>query len=188
MRTQNLDHILQSRPMPGKKAKARRSQTVHAQKRARAASETRRWVPGIQGRQKVVIRYTDGRVRRGFLAKGAAPQEATPGPPVVEDFGGKLVKVAPPEIKAIFFVKSFEGNRDYSEFKVYSSRPNGKGVWIRVHFKDGEVIEGVAANSFDTYSKEVFYMTPPDPGSNNQAVLVSKHSLKEMQVLGLATD
>ena len=31
-------------------------------------------------------------------------------------------------------------------------------------------------------------MKPPDPASNNQAVLVSKHFLKEMQVLGLASD
>ncbi len=140
--------------------------------------------------RKVVIRYANGQLRRGFLTKGdeVTLQTNLLDSIVVESSEGKLVEVRASEIKAIFFVKSFEGSPDYSEFKVFSTRPNGKGVWIRVHFEDGEVIEGVAPNCIDTYSKAVFYMTPPDPASNNQAVLVSKRFLKEMQVLGLASD
>jgi hypothetical protein len=88
----------------------------------------------------------------------------------------------------VFFVKKFEGTPDYSEFKVFTAQPNGRGVWIRVHFQDGEIMEGVAANKLDTYLKPVFAMTPPDPASNNQTVLVSKPSLVEMQILGLAAD
>ncbi len=140
--------------------------------------------------QKVVIRYTDGRVQRAFLSKGdeASLIEGRTDSLVAKDSNGKPVKVEASEIKAVFFVKSFEGNPDYSEFKVFSSRPGGKGIWVRVHFKDGEVIEGVAPNNFDTFSKPIFYMTPPDPGSNNHAVIVSKLYLTEMLVLGLAVD
>ncbi len=140
--------------------------------------------------RRVVVRYTDGRLLRGFLAMGdlAKLQENVSDLFRIEGPDGNPVEVRASELKAIFFVKSFEGNPDYSEFKVFSTRPCGKGVWVRVHFADGEVIEGVAPNCFDTYSKPVFYVTPPDPGSNNQAILVSKRSLKEMQVLGLASD
>jgi hypothetical protein len=49
-------------------------------------------------------------------------------------------------------------------------------------------MEGIASNCLNTYSKSAFYMTPPDPESNNQGVLVSKQYLREMHVLGLASD
>ncbi len=138
----------------------------------------------------MVVRYTDGRVLRGFAAgqKEARLQDTLPDSLALKDANGKPVKVRTTDIKAIFFVKSFEGNPDFTEFKVFSGRPTGKGVWLRVHFKDGEVIEGVAPNCVGTYSKPVFYIMPPDPGSNNQRVLVSKYYLKEMQVLGLASE
>src|SRR5712692_4911614 len=153
-------------------------------------SRTKGSVASADSRQRVVVRYADGRGLRGFVAgrKEKALQDTLPESLKVKDSNGKSVKVGASDIKAIFLVKSFEGNPDYTEFKVFSSRPIGKGVWVRVHFKDGEVIEGVASNCFDTYSKAVFYITPPDPGSNNQGVLVSKHYLKEMQVLGLASE
>lgn len=153
-------------------------------------SETKSSVLSADSTQKVIIRYTDGRVLRGFVPQrdDTALHDTLPDSLLVKEPDGKRVKVVASDIKAIFFVKSFEGNQDYTEFKVFSSRPSGKGVWVRVVFKDGEVIEGVAPNSFETYSQPLFYITPPDPRSNNQGVLVSKHYLKEMQVLGLASE
>jgi len=142
------------------------------------------------GRRKVVIRYIDGRVLRGYLSpeEESELQRNTPASFPVETAEGERAEVCSSDIKAIFFVKKFEGAPDYSEFKVFIAQPNGRGVWIRVHFQDGEVMEGVAANKLDTYLKPVFSMIPPDPASNNQTVLVSKSSLAEMQILGLAAD
>jgi hypothetical protein len=144
----------------------------------------------VATRRKVVIRYVDGSLLRGYMSPEdeAALQENVTEPFVVQAADGNPREVNPPEIKAIFFVKSFEGSPNYSEFKVFTNRPNGRGVWIRVQFRDGEIMEGVTPNSLSTYLNPVFYLTPPDPASNNQTVLVSKRSLKEMQVLGLATD
>ena len=144
----------------------------------------------VETRRKAVIRYVDGSLLRGYLSAQdeAALQTNVMEPFVVQVAGGHSQEVKPSDIKAIFFVKSFEGSPNYSEFKVFTNRPNGRGVWIRVHFRDGEVMEGVATNSLETYTRPVFQLTPPDPASNNQAVLVSKHFLQEMQVLGLAAD
>jgi hypothetical protein len=141
-------------------------------------------------RRKVVIRYVDGSVLQAYFSPEdeAALQENATEPFFVQTVGGSPQEVRPSEIKAIFFVKSFEGSPNYSEFKVFTNRPNGRGVWIRVQFRDGEVMEGVTPNSLSTYFNPVFYLTPPDPASNNQTVLVSKKSLREMQVLGLAAD
>ena len=175
--------------MPAKRPGGGRSRAAAVAPKV-VTSQTKGSVPGADSRQRVVVRYADGRVLRGFVAgrKETALSDTLPESLKVKDSNGKSVKVGASEIKAIFFVKSFEGNPDYTEFKVFSSRPTGKGVWMRIHFKDGEVIEGVAPNCVETYSKPVFYIMPPDPGSNNQRVLVSKHYLKEMQVLGLASE
>ncbi len=175
--------------MPVKKSKQFGERMVAVAKRA-VTSETKGSVASPGSNQKVVIRYTDGRVLRGFVPKrnDTPLQDTLSDSLVVKESGGKRVKVVASDLKAIFFVRSFEGNPDYAEFRVFSSRPSGKGVWVRVRFKDGEVIEGVAPNCIETYSKALFYITPPDPRSNNQGVLVSKHYLKEMQVLGLASE
>jgi hypothetical protein len=175
--------------MPVEKPKGSRGRAAAVAAEA-VTPETKAVVPSTDSSQRVVIRYADGRVLRGFVARKdeTALQDTPPESLAVKDSHGESVTVGASDIKAIFFVKSFEGNPDYTEFKVFSSRPTGKGVWVRVHFRDGEMIEGVAPNCLETYSKAVFYITPPDPGSNNQGVLVSKHYVKEMQVLGLATD
>jgi uncharacterized protein DUF6982 len=175
--------------MPVKKSKEFGERMVAVVKRA-VTSETKGSLPSADLDQKVVIRYTDGRVLRGFVRKrkDTALEDTLPDSLLVKESDGKRVNVVASDLKAIFFVKSFEGDQDYTEFKVFSSRPSGKGVWVRVRFKDGEVIEGVAPNCIETYSRVLFYITPPDPKSNNQGVLVSKHYLKEMQVLGLASE
>jgi hypothetical protein len=144
----------------------------------------------LETRRKVVVRCADGSSLRGYLSpeEEVALRTNAIEPFVVQGVGGHSQEVKPSEVKAIFFVKSFEGSPNYSEFKVFTNRPNGRGVWIRVHFQDGEVMEGVTPNSLSTYFNPVFYLTPPDPASNNQTVMVSKRSLREMQVLGLAAD
>ena len=143
-----------------------------------------------EDQRRVVVRYIDGSTLRGFITLADVEKlnknawESVH----VRKTDGEMELVHMEGIKAIFFVKTFEGSRHYSEFKVFTNQPNGKGVWVRVQFHDGEIMEGVASNSLATYSHVVFSLTPPDPQSNNQSVLVSKLGLREMQILGLATD
>ncbi len=141
-------------------------------------------------RHKSIIRYANGKLLRAYLTLSEATSLQTGEIETIVAVTpeGRAVHVRPTEIKAIFIVKSFEGSRNYSEFKVFPSRPTGKGVWMRVRFQDGETLEGVAPNNLDTFSSAIFSMSPPDPSSNNQIVLVSKRFLKEMHVLGLASD
>ena len=140
--------------------------------------------------RRVIIRYTNGAVVRAYLSEedirglNADP----PGQLIIRTTEGNQEAVEVAELKAIFFVKSFEGSQDYSEFKVFTQQPSGKGVWVRVHFQDGEVMEGIAPNALGTFAGSVFSLTPPDPQSNNQTVIVSKRCLENMQVLGLASD
>ncbi|MFB3920851.1 MAG: hypothetical protein ACE145_03970 [Terriglobia bacterium] len=144
----------------------------------------------VDGLRKAIIRFSSGRVLRTYISaeEESFLYQSAPATFAARTPDGNRVEVKSSEVKAIFFVKSFEGAADYSEFKVFTAQPNGRGVWVRIHFHDGEIMEGVAPNRIDTYVKPVFSMTPPDPASNNQTVLVSKQSLQEMQILGLAAD
>jgi hypothetical protein len=91
-------------------------------------------------------------------------------------------------LKALFFVKSFEGSSDYQEVKFFSASPMIKGLWVRVKFFDNESLEGVIRNSIEHLVRPGFFLKPPDPNSNNEILYVVKKSLIDFCVLGVRTD
>jgi len=78
------------------------------------------------------------------------------------------VQVKVDELKAVFFVKSFEGDRGHQD--LHEGDRAGYGKKIRVVFQDGEEIVGYTSG----YSAErpAFFVFPVDPESNNDRVLV----------------
>jgi Family of unknown function (DUF6982) len=97
----------------------------------------------------------------------------------------KIVAVPRDSLKALFFVKTFEGRKDYKEVKFFQAHPPIEGLWVQVTFKDGEVTEGVLYNSLHYIVEPGFFLKPPDPQSNNEFVYVLKGSLTEFRVLGV---
>ncbi|MBI1941517.1 MAG: hypothetical protein HYS33_08435 [Acidobacteria bacterium] len=91
-------------------------------------------------------------------------------------------------LKALFFVKTFDGRKDYSEVKFFEKNPPIKGLWIRVRFYDNEHLEGVVRNSIHFLTEPGFYLKPPDPLSNNEVLYVVKDSLADFRVLGVRMD
>ncbi len=158
--------------------------------RVRAATASASLPTAQEKSRRVIVRYSDGATLRGYFSTEDLPLAGSDPAATfsIRNVEGELEDVEVARLKAIFFVKSFEGKQDYSEFKVFTHQPNGRGVWVRVQFHDGEIMEGIAPNSLSTFAGQVFSLTPPDPRSNNETVLVSKKSMKEMQILGLATD
>jgi len=141
---------------------------------------------------KIVAHLRDGKLIKGFAdASLAAPAEAASNshdlPPTLllrsPDQRQHQVDLA--SLKALFFVKSFEGRHDYSEVKFFSSQPQMQGIWVRIVFQDGEVCEGVVYNSLGFLIHPGFFLKPPDPHSNNEMVWVAKASLTEFRVLGI---
>jgi hypothetical protein len=97
----------------------------------------------------------------------------------------KVVPVARDSLKALFFVKTFEGRKDYKEVKFFQSHPPSEGLWVQVAFKDGEITEGVLHNTIHYLVEPGFFLKPPDPQSNNEFVYVVKGFLNEFRVLGV---
>jgi hypothetical protein len=89
------------------------------------------------------------------------------------------------EVKAVQFVKDFEPPDAGPERKVFTTRPKMDGLWVRVKFKDGEVMDGILSNDLLRLETQGFTIVPPDPYSNNQRLFLPRMALVEMQVLGV---
>lgn len=87
--------------------------------------------------------------------------------------------------KAVFFVSSFEGERDRKDLRFHQDSPVPEGVWVQVEFADGEIMEGILRNSIDYLLEPALLLLPTDPGGNNQLVYVPKTSMKDFRVLGV---
>jgi len=89
------------------------------------------------------------------------------------------------EVKTVQFVKDFEPPDPASERRVFSTRPKMDGLWVRIKFRDGEVMDGILANNLLLLEIQGFTLVPPDPYANNQRVFVPRLALTELQVLGV---
>ncbi|HEX7159535.1 MAG TPA: hypothetical protein VF214_11005 [Edaphobacter sp.] len=89
------------------------------------------------------------------------------------------------DAKAVFFVKTFDGDERHRPLHFHTDAPITPGLWVRVHFYDNEMIEGIISNSGDFVLSEGFFLMPTDPNGNNRLVYVQKKGLKDFHVLGI---
>jgi hypothetical protein len=94
-------------------------------------------------------------------------------------------EISTQDVKAIFYVNSFEGDSDHKELNFHSKTPIVHGIWMKIQFLDGEVMEGIVYNSIRYLVDPGFFMVPTDPDSNNKLVYVVKSWLADHRVLGL---
>ena len=72
-----------------------------------------------------------------------------------------------------------------NEKRVFGSRPKLDGLWVRLTFRDGEVLEGVIQNDLLLMGSHGVTFTPPDATSNTQRIFVPQRSLQELKVLSV---
>ena len=89
------------------------------------------------------------------------------------------------QVKAVHFVRDFEEKSGHEERKVFASRPKLDGLWVRLRFKDSEVVEGILPNNLLLVDSAGFTITPPDPYANSQKIFVPRLALAELTVLGV---
>lgn len=98
---------------------------------------------------------------------------------------GQAVQLAYKEVKGVYFVRDFEGDHEHIERKTFSSRPKLEGLWLRMKFKDNEILDGILPNNLLLVTEKGFTVVPPDPFANNQRIFVPKTALQELLVLGV---
>ena len=82
-------------------------------------------------------------------------------------------------LKAVFFVRDFDGDPNYQESKVFGGR--GQGRRVEVTFSDGEVIVGTTLNYRP--DGQGFMVSPADPGANNTRIFVVTTALRRVRFL-----
>jgi hypothetical protein len=134
----------------------------------------------VTGRYKVVIRFINGDIQKGFV------DDFWPSAKMIlfKDRTGKEAELKLKDLKALFYVNRFEGNKKHPEAKQYPTKDSmPAGVAVRIKFKDNEMLEGLASNT--SLSSTGFFLTPADPESNNKRIFVVKSALEEYVVIGL---
>jgi len=124
---------------------------------------------------KVVVRFKDGSIMKG-KTRDFFPNKASFH---LETLNGETKTIDVEQLKAFFWVKDFEGNKNYDE--DYNDEIAGTGRKIIVKFSDGESIIGYTLG----YSpdRKGFFMTPADSKSNNQRIFVVKSASEKIEFI-----
>ncbi len=130
--------------------------------------------------KKVIIRKLDrdsmqGHVAANFLVDGKLE---------MLNLAGKLVSIDLKEVKGVYFVRDFGDTEDLIR-KTFTTRPRTEGLWVRLQFRDNDVLEGMMPNDLTQILPEGYFVNPPDARSNTQRIFVPKTALSDLCVLAV---
>ena len=127
----------------------------------------------------MVVRYADGRVLKGYA--DFDPEQACFLLVPLGEPDAEGVEVAVTDLKAVFFVRSFDGDPGHDESKdLYQPRPADTRK-VSVRFRDGEELVGHTRH-LDRYRSGLFF-TPLNPRSNNLRVFAVFEALSGVRRL-----
>jgi len=119
---------------------------------------------------RIVARYQDGRILKGFTNDFVPAKDHFHLFADEHSAGARPTDVQVPDLKAVFFVKTFEGDPQHHKSNESPEGGSLLGRRIRVVFKDGEVMVGTT-QGYDR-SRSGFFVVPVDPASNNERCFV----------------
>lgn len=131
--------------------------------------------------KKVVVQLLDGTAIRGYL------NAATLGRTEMIDLltpEGERKSIALADVKSVYFVREFLESSE-PERKMFLSRPKLDGLWVRLRFRDDDVMEGIVSNDLLDLLDTGVQLTPPDLHGNNLRLFIPRTALEEMKVLGV---
>jgi hypothetical protein len=131
--------------------------------------------------KKVVVRKMDRDTINGYVAPANFVHE---GKLELLNTSGNVVGIELRDIKGVYFVREFE-NSDSLTRKTFTTRPRTEGLWVRLRFKDGEVLEGMMPNDLMQNIYDGYLVTPPDLRSNTQRIFIPRSALESLTVLAV---
>ena len=124
---------------------------------------------------KVVLKYKNQTVLKGKTSDFFPNKTSFH----LQETNGEIKEITIEDLKAIFFVKDFEGDKNRKD--SYSDQIAGGGRKIKVEFDDGEAIVGYTLG----YSPDRpgFYVTPADLKGNNDRIFVVKSATQKIEFI-----
>jgi hypothetical protein len=131
--------------------------------------------------KKVIVRKMDRDTINGYVSPSNYVHE---GKLELLNTSGNVVAIDLKDIKGVYFVREF-GEAESLTRKTFTSRPRTEGLWVRLKFKDNEVLEGMMPNDLNLTTAEGFLINPPDLRSNTQRIFVPRTALESLTVLAV---
>lgn len=148
------------------------------------------------GQKKVIVRRFSPGLLRGYVhPTGFVTRDA--GAPLLEllDLAGRVQAVPLSDVKLMHFVREFnlndEANPERLPRKQFLARPRTEGLWLRLTFRDGDELEGLAPLDLSLADGLVddmgFQLVPPDVRGNSLRIFVPRGALRALQVVAVVT-
>lgn len=131
--------------------------------------------------KKVVVLLLDRSTLKGYLdTKTLGHSDAVD----ILTPNGEHHSVLVKDIKSVYFVREFSDSFE-PERKAFLSRPKIDGLWVRLRFRDEDVMEGIVSNDLMELLDGGVRLTPPDLHGNVLHMFVPRTALSELKVLGV---
>ena len=131
------------------------------------------------GWNKLVVRYLDGTVLKGFSQDFHPTRTQFHIAPSIVGGRDKVSLVLMRKLKAVFFVRDFAGDPGYVDSRSFPDRTPGRR--IEVTFTDGELMVGTTLGYRPDGSG--FFVRPADSEGNNLRVFVAPGAVKRVRFL-----
>ncbi len=131
--------------------------------------------------KKVIVRKLDRDSVQGYLPPANFISDSKL---EILNTAGTAIRIQLSEVKGVFFVREF-GDSETLQRKTFTSRPRTEGLWVRLRFRDGEMLEGLMPNDLTQVTADGFFLNPPDTRSNTQRIFVPRSAVAELTVLAV---
>jgi hypothetical protein len=142
--------------------------------------------------KKVVLRSFSNELAWGYLPQSGFLRD---GQITLMATDGRLTPFPIKTLKRIAYVRDFNLDDKVDPERIgrmaFPARPRGDGIWLRLTFRDDELLEGLTTLDLsfaDTLLDDHgLFLTPPDPRSNTLRLFVPRLALQSIEVLGFVT-
>lgn len=131
--------------------------------------------------KKVVVKKMSRDILSGYVSPAAFIED---GQLEVMNTHGNLVRMSLSDIKCVYFVRDFNEPETFAR-KTFTTRPRTEGLWVRLRFKDNDILEGLMANDLNQISADGYMVNPPDTRGNTQKIFVPRAALTALNVLAV---
>jgi hypothetical protein len=133
-------------------------------------------------RNRIVLHFQDKTMLKGYTHDFTPLREKFHLISEQEEDKGNVYEIRCSDLKAVFFVKTLSGDRDYNEKKSFDDVDAAalRGLKVKVEFPDGEVIRGTSFGY--SRNRKGFFIVPIDPDSNNERIYVVTNVLRDVRI------
>ncbi|HEX9199582.1 MAG TPA: hypothetical protein VF865_08475 [Acidobacteriaceae bacterium] len=143
-------------------------------------------------RKKVIVRRFSGDALPGYLPAAAFVRNNSLD---LLDLSGRILALPLADIKTVCYVRDFNlsdpVNPERLVRRVFLARPRTEGLWLRLTFRSGDLLEGLAPTDRSLIDALVddagLFLTPPDTRSNTQRLYVPRAALTDLHLLAVIT-